>query len=263
MPPWLLLVVSVSGLAAPVGENEVKAAFLVNFIFFIEWPESAISSPKKEIKFCVLGDNPFVQNLDYVIQKKNASAQPRVQLSLSYFAHWERDQIFDCHLLYISKSEKHQLHETLKALVGYPILTVSSIPGFARQGGGVEFFIQESKLRFHLNLDALHLNGLNANTILVKLSVPTTTEPSILSPPPPVATSSPKSTLPPKTRRCAPWNTSTCPEPHSDQEKPPPPKPWFEPLLLTTRILAIGLSVLILLALGFTTLCVKNLWFKS
>ena len=44
--------------AEGIGEAEVKAAFVFNFIKFVEWPSSAFHSPEDPILLSVLGNDP-------------------------------------------------------------------------------------------------------------------------------------------------------------------------------------------------------------
>src|SRR3972149_11004889 len=41
------------------GEYDVKAAFIYNFLKFIEWPNGAFAGRSDKVELCVLGDDPF------------------------------------------------------------------------------------------------------------------------------------------------------------------------------------------------------------
>src|SRR6185295_16921977 len=58
----LLGVLAAAGAAEP--EYAVKAAYLVKFPFFVEWPASAFASPTAPLVLCVIGDDPFGSLLD-------------------------------------------------------------------------------------------------------------------------------------------------------------------------------------------------------
>lgn len=173
---WVLgiiaaLLASLPARAEPVGEVEVKAAFLVNFINFVFWPKSdeddETKAKPKTIMFCVYGNNPFGTNLDYVIEKKRQDAKnPRIDLD--YLDNLE--QLEKCHVLYISDSEKYRLRFILDKIENQPILTVGSIDGFAREGGMIQFYIKDSNLRFYMNLEALKASQLEPHVTLIKLS---------------------------------------------------------------------------------------------
>jgi hypothetical protein len=44
--------------AEEIGEGDVKAAFVLNFMKFVEWPASAFQSPEDPIVLSVLGNDP-------------------------------------------------------------------------------------------------------------------------------------------------------------------------------------------------------------
>ena len=49
-------------------EYQVKAAFLLNFTKFIDWPAAAFATPDSPISICILGDDPFGQTLDEIVE---------------------------------------------------------------------------------------------------------------------------------------------------------------------------------------------------
>jgi len=48
----------------PFDEYQVKAAFLYNFVRFVEWPSEAFQSSNEPIAICVLGQDPFGRSLE-------------------------------------------------------------------------------------------------------------------------------------------------------------------------------------------------------
>jgi hypothetical protein len=63
----LLLVFAAGvGLADEVTEYDLKAAYLLNFADYVEWP-----SPPKPVTICVYGNNPFkTASLDTLLKAK-------------------------------------------------------------------------------------------------------------------------------------------------------------------------------------------------
>ncbi|MGH9611632.1 MAG: YfiR family protein, partial [Bryobacteraceae bacterium] len=49
-------------------EYQVKAAFLLNFTKFVEWPAAAFAASDSPIAICVLGDDPFGGALDQIVE---------------------------------------------------------------------------------------------------------------------------------------------------------------------------------------------------
>ena len=49
-------------------EYSVKAAFLLNFTKFVEWPQTAFADPQAALEICVSGKNPFGSALEEVVR---------------------------------------------------------------------------------------------------------------------------------------------------------------------------------------------------
>ncbi len=56
-------------------EYEVKAAFLLNFTKFIEWPAGAFASPDSPFTICILGRDPFGRALDQIVAGESVNGR--------------------------------------------------------------------------------------------------------------------------------------------------------------------------------------------
>src|SRR3954470_24994305 len=65
--------------AAQTLEYRVKAAFLLNFTKFTEWPE-AEASKETPISICVVGGDPFGNTLDQIVEGEAADGRKIVVL---------------------------------------------------------------------------------------------------------------------------------------------------------------------------------------
>jgi hypothetical protein len=80
----------------------------------------------------------------------------------------KRDQdLRQCQLLFISRSEKDHVGSILAKLAGGTVLTVSEIEGFSTTGGVIGLVFDDDRVRFEINLDNAASAGL---TISAKLS---------------------------------------------------------------------------------------------
>src|ERR1700744_2932293 len=60
--PFLCMIsnsIAVTAQTKSADEYRVKAAFLYNFVKFIDWPPSAFSDAKQPLEICVYGHDPF------------------------------------------------------------------------------------------------------------------------------------------------------------------------------------------------------------
>jgi hypothetical protein len=160
-------VIATSGVHAPaqrsaMSEYAVKAAFLYNFAKFVEWPSGAPGGP---IKIGILGKDPFGSTLDSTVRGKTANGRSLVVRRLKR----TRDAR-SCHIVFISRSEKGRLTEILTAVKGAPVLTVADTERFAHQGGMVNFYLEQNKVRFEANVRAARHARLTISSKLLRLA---------------------------------------------------------------------------------------------
>ena len=148
-----------------VGEYELKAAILFNLTKFVEWPDSAYSGVQAPTNLCILGRDPFGDSLASMGPKQAASGRSLLIRRLPQ----ERD-IRDCHVLYVSSSERKTLPEIFANLKGSSVLTVGEMTQFAVRGGMIQFGLQDKQVRFDINLDAASRVGLRISSRLLVLA---------------------------------------------------------------------------------------------
>src|SRR3990172_4973216 len=126
------------GLAESVpGEVEVKAAFLLNFIKFVEWPDSAFGSPEDPYLVSMVGNDSIEEALKG-ISGKTVSGRRVVVRKVPGLSSLDR-----CHILFVGESERGKVDQVLGAVKKWPVLTVADIEGFARRGGTIGFIREE------------------------------------------------------------------------------------------------------------------------
>jgi len=74
------------------------------------------------------------------------------------------------HILFLSSSEESQLLPLLKVLEKATVLTVSDMEQFAERGGMVAFTVEDQKVRFNVNVEAVERAGLKMGSQLLKLA---------------------------------------------------------------------------------------------
>lgn len=165
--PALVLVLLLPGPAsAQAPEYDLKAAFLFNFAKFVEWPESAFAGERAPLSICVYGQDPFGLALDAVVQGERVGER-----SLLVQRPDSLDDLEECHVLFVARSEKGRLGEVLERVKGEPVLTVSDTDGFLRAGGIINFILEGSKVRFLIDQEAAERSGLEISSKLMRLAV--------------------------------------------------------------------------------------------
>jgi hypothetical protein len=154
----------VRGEDASTRESAIKAAYLFNFIKYIDWPPDVLGPQDSEIHLGVLGENPFGKALQTLEGKMVKGRRLSVR---------EAHQVADlkgCQLVFISASESDRLAAILQALKHYKVLTVGESQGFAENGGIINFIEERNKVRFQINLEAAKRCGLTISSDLLKLA---------------------------------------------------------------------------------------------
>jgi hypothetical protein len=145
-------------------EYEVKAAFIYNFIKFIEWPDELTKKQSSPLNIYVLGHNPFGEALAAIQGTQVRGRTINVNRTNSVKG------LTDCHILFISSSETWHIPEILRSIKNLNILTIGDTAGFAGKGIIINFYTEEEKVRFEINLDAAKQANLTISSRLLTLS---------------------------------------------------------------------------------------------
>src|SRR5437867_11960260 len=118
------LIAGLALVARPVGAqsprasaSQVQAVFLFNFAQFVDWPPDAFAAAQAPLIIGVLGDDPFGSFLDETVRGEAVRGRPfKIQ------RYRRLDEVKNCQILFISRSEAKRLEEILAALKDRPIL---------------------------------------------------------------------------------------------------------------------------------------------
>jgi hypothetical protein len=146
-------------------EAGIKAAYLFNFVPFIEWPATAFTDESAPMTIDIIGDSPVKPKLEEIAKGKSVKKRPLA-------VKWCKDisDMTKCQMLFIGRTEKVRIHEILSAVAGSPVLTVGETEGFTEQGGAISFYRDGAKVRFEINLQAVRTSGLSINSQLLSLA---------------------------------------------------------------------------------------------
>ena len=138
-------------------EYQVKAAFLFNFLKFVEWPAAAGDAPWV---IGILGHDPFAGVLEDTVRGKMVSGR-RVEVR----RYIRPAEVKDCNILFIGRADFERLG--LPAQPG--LLTVGEAPGFLKSGGMINFYLDENRVHFEIRPEVAHSAGLRVSSQLLKL----------------------------------------------------------------------------------------------
>jgi hypothetical protein len=158
-------------------EYQVKAAFLFNFIRFVDWPNEKPNDTNEPIFIGVIGNDSFGDAFEPA-KSKPVKGRRIIINRFKSFAELEKGvesqreiEIFKkCHLLFISASEKDKAREIIKLLEGLPVLTVGETAGLLESGGIIRLLTEDKKVCFEVNLGAAEKVNLRISSQLLRLA---------------------------------------------------------------------------------------------
>ena len=160
-------------------EYQVKAAFLYNFLMFVDWPLEKMADSNEPIIIGIIGKDQF-ENAFEPVKDKLAKDRKVIVKRFKGLEELKKNEaelnqtieaIRKCHLLYICRSEAVSLKEILNLIKGCSVLTVAGMENFLESGGGIiNFVVEEDKVRFEINLTAAKQAKLQIRSQLLRLA---------------------------------------------------------------------------------------------
>ncbi|MEO6235798.1 MAG: YfiR family protein [Vicinamibacterales bacterium] len=149
--------------AQDVSVPSLKAAFLMNFVKFAEWPDGAVARGQV-FTFCVAGDQKVFEEIALSIKRYS---RPDL-MTVVYVA--LDTPLPVCHMLYFGGSDLQAVRRVGESLHGAPVFTASDIRGFAEAGGIAELRLDKGKMRFSINAAAARRAHLALSAKLLSLA---------------------------------------------------------------------------------------------
>lgn len=140
-------------------EQQLKAAFLVNFLKYIEWPGAGTSAT-----ICLFGRDQLSSYLTNYEGRSIAGKELHVRRVSG------PDQMADCQLVFIPDTEEARIGAVLRWLENKSVLTVSDTDDFARQGGAIALVRSDGRLQFDVNANVLSRVGLKPSSQMMRLA---------------------------------------------------------------------------------------------
>ena len=146
-------------------EYLIKAGFIYNFAKLVEWP-AALAQKDQPIVIGVLENEQFAAILARVVNGKNLDGRPFVVKRL------KSREFLDCacHMLFVARTANAHLLEIIEFQRTAAVLTISDAPDFAKRGGMIAFVLEDSKVRFQVNVEAAKQSGLTISSRLLSLA---------------------------------------------------------------------------------------------
>jgi hypothetical protein len=150
---------------APSNEYELKAVFLYNFCHFIEWPDSAFTSPTEPLIIGVVGEDPFGPFLREAIKGETYHNRPIV------IEHYRGpNEIEHCHILFVGRTERNQVDAILAAIDSKSVLTVGETEDFLQRGGMIALPAERNRVRLRMKPTTMRAANLSVSSKLLRVA---------------------------------------------------------------------------------------------
>lgn len=146
-------------------EFQVKAAYLFNFLKFVEWPDDPGADPHGKWIIGFVGDTPVSDELERLVEGKSVLGR---DLQVRKFQ--PGDNLSACNILFIGESQKKRLPAILAALRGSSVLTVADMENFISAGGMVAFVVEDSRVKVAIDVAATGRARLRVSSKLLALA---------------------------------------------------------------------------------------------
>jgi len=151
--------------AQELSDYQVKAAYFYNFAKFVQWPEQELADPARPVRFCILRDRLFEEELSRIAKGKfiggHAVEVTRVE---------NVEQSRQCQALFVNSAQQRQSRHFVEALRGNSVLTVGETEGFLQDGGIIAFVLEKDRVQFVVNRRAATEAGLYMSSKMLNLA---------------------------------------------------------------------------------------------
>jgi len=148
-------------------EKELKAAYLFNFLKFVEWNQEYDQNINDGIYVTIVGDE-YLYNAFQPVQEKKVKGRNLVVA----FAK-KLDEVQPSHLIYISPDIMKK-HKTLPDFISKSgALTVGESESFSKAGGIIGFIRSSDRIRFTISKIAANNANLEISSKLLQLGLVT------------------------------------------------------------------------------------------
>ncbi len=144
-------------------EYQVKAAFLLNFAKFVEWPSTAFADSDSPVAICIFGKDPFGRTIDELVQGEEANGRKLIVRRIS-----QQPVPQACQVVFAEGATRDVRNPP--SGLGRGVLTVGEGETFVREGGIIAFVIENRRVRFDINQTAAENAALKLSSKLLSVA---------------------------------------------------------------------------------------------
>ncbi len=146
-------------------EYKIKSAFIINILFFVQWPNSTLNNGNLPIDLCIFGKDPFGQFINQINEEKGKQFLERT-ITITRIS--DIKAMDSCNAVFIPKTEMERFDPA--QVKKQSVLLIGESEGFARDFGIINFYIEDERVHMEVNLNRAKQAGLYISSQLLKIS---------------------------------------------------------------------------------------------
>ena len=150
---------------APAAEAQIKAAFVYNFLKFVEWPATAFGDRQDPFVVGIIGDGATAEATEQFLASKQIGARSLVTRRLAW-----NDSLIGVHALFVAERDPKKQRRIFAAAAAASVLSIGEGADFAVRGGVIGLLVENRKVRFDIDVDAAQAAGLQISSKLLALT---------------------------------------------------------------------------------------------
>jgi len=150
---------------APMGESEVKAMFVYNFLKFVEWPPENALGARDPFVVVIIGEGPTADATEHFLESRAIGGRPLFVRRIK----WDQS-LAGARAAFVVESDAKKLRHVLDAAAAANVLTIGEGDAFATSGGVIGLLVEDRKVRFDVDTSAAQHAGLRVSSKILALS---------------------------------------------------------------------------------------------
>ncbi|HWI84600.1 YfiR family protein [Ramlibacter sp.] len=146
-------------------ESAVKAAFLMKFGTFVDWPPGAFARPEDPLVIGVIGDDAVLADLERLAQGRSINGHPIAVRRLRE-PPAERERL---HILFLASPNESRLRDLIARTPGQ-VLVVTQLEGALSLGAVLNFVVEGGRVRFEAAPRAADSRGIKLSSRLLAVA---------------------------------------------------------------------------------------------
>ena len=146
-------------------EADVKAAFVYNFLKFVDWPPHALALSDQPLSIAIVGEGPVADAVESLLEGKKVGTHSLVVVRIK-----AGEPLADVHAVFVTGAHADKAHRTLATKGSAALLTIGDDDQFAARGGIIGLYVEDRRVRFEVNTGAADATGLRVSSRLLALA---------------------------------------------------------------------------------------------